>query len=381
MRGIAGGLVVVLALGIGIPIVLKGGTGLPGGSGKSPFAAPPTPSNSPRSNEPTEPPPTTCTCRVSTPPPKTPLTPPVAKSPSHVPPIASTARVAFASDRTGNFDIYTMNASGTGVTRLTTDAADERDPSWSPDGKQIAFTRKNGPSDFTSDIFVMNADGSNQRKIVRGGAPKFSPDGKQLAYHALLGENVNIPLALWVVNLDGTGKRVVTDSGSDPTWTPDGRSLVFGGITGPIVNVWKIAVTPGAKREHLYSDPIFACMPDVSPDGKHVAYVTAKISDVDISQIATKLVVATIGGPPGVRITESPNWEFAPSWSADGTMIAVERDTDLDPHYGTYAGGGVPAAGPGRSWIVVLRTDGSGELEIPNHDYSDVDPAFSPRAP
>ena len=42
---------------------------------------------------------------------------------------------------------------------------------------------------------------------------------------------------------------------------------------------------------------------------------------------------------------------------------------------------GIGEPGPGKAWIVVLRADGSGELEIPNHGYNDVDPAFSPRAP
>jgi Tol biopolymer transport system component len=286
-------------------------------------------------------------------------------------------RIAFASDRSGNFDIYTMSAQGTNVKRLTFDPAPERDPAWSPDGKRIAFTRKKGLTDFTGEIYVMNADGSNQRRLVQGGgAPKFSPDGKQIAYHALLGKGANVPLSLWVINVDGTGKRYITDQGGDPAWTPDGRSLVYGGITGPIVNVWKIAVAPGAKREHLYNDPIFACMPDVSPNGLQVAYVTAIIDSADLSQVATKLVVAKMGGSSGGRVTTSPHWEFAPSWSPDGTLIAVERDVDIDVHYATYAGGVGP--GLGDSWIVLVRSDGEGEFEIPNHGYSDADPAFAP---
>ena len=294
-------------------------------------------------------------------------------------------RIAFASDRSGNFDIYTMNAQGTDVKRLTFDPRAERDPAWSPDGKQIAFTRKDGLSDWFGDIYVMNADGSNQRRLVQGGGPRFSPDGRQIAYHGLVderaeaGDRPRVPLSIWVVNVDGTGRRLITDRGSDPAWTPDGRALVYGGVTGLIVNVWKISVAPGSRREPLYRDPIFACMPDVSPSGGQVAYITAKVTDVKPSSIALKLVVADIGATQGSRITRSPHWEFAPSWSPDSSMIAIERDLDLDPHYAEYSGGIAP--GPGRSWIAIVRADGSGEFEIPNGNYSDADPSFSPGDP
>ncbi len=375
----SGGLAIVLALSVAIPIVLRGGTAsLPGHGGDKNIAAPP------HIDRPTVPPvkepPRSCTCRppISSPP-KQPTEPPDTSIPPKTPdapPAPAGARIAFASDRAGNFDIYTMEASGGDIQRLTFDPAQERDPAWSPDGKQIAFTRKKGLTDFTGEVWIMNADGTNQRRLVQGGAPRFSPDGKQMAFHALLGEGPGIPLSLWVINLDGTGKRHITDEGGDPAWTPDGRSLVYGGITGPIVNVWKIALSPGATREHLYNDPIFACMPDVSPDGSRVAYVTAILTDIKPSSIATKLVVASIGGPSGGRVTTSPNWEFAPSWSADGTLIAVERDTDLDPHYATYAGGVGPDVG--RSWIAVVKADGSGEYAIPNGSHNDADPAFSP---
>ena len=293
-----------------------------------------------------------------------------------------TMRIAFASDRSGNFDIYTMNAQGADVKRLTSDPLPERDPAWSPDGKQIAFTRQDHVSDWFGDIYVMNADGSNQRLLVRGGGPRFSPDGRQIAYHGLADENIDlgnppgIPLSIWVINVDGTDKRRITDRGSDPTWTPDGRTIVYGGVTGPIVNVWKINVAQGSKREQMYIDPIFACMPDVSPNGRQVAYITAIPEEGQSSSIALKLVVADVGAKHGTRVTGSPHWEFAPSWSPDGSLIAVERDLDLDPHYAEYAGG--IAAGPGRSWIAIVRTDGSGELEIPNRTYSDADPSFSP---
>src|SRR3990170_3236730 len=70
-------------------------------------------------------------------------------------------RIVFASTRSGNTDIYVMNADGTGETRLTTDATVERMPAWSPGGNKIAYIRDD-------DLWVMNADGSGQTSVIAG---------------------------------------------------------------------------------------------------------------------------------------------------------------------------------------------------------------------
>src|SRR5262245_117798 len=67
--------------------------------------------------------------------------------------------VAFESNRAGNFDIFTMTATGAGQARLTADPADDLDPAWSPDGHRIAFASRRGGG---THIWVMNADGSGQ---------------------------------------------------------------------------------------------------------------------------------------------------------------------------------------------------------------------------
>ena len=77
-------------------------------------------------------------------------------------------KIAFTSERDGNANVYVMNADGTGVTRLTDDPFGDWRPAWSPDGTQIAFESDRDESVFDRDVFVMNADGSNQRRLRTG---------------------------------------------------------------------------------------------------------------------------------------------------------------------------------------------------------------------
>src|SRR5262245_14688613 len=93
-------------------------------------------------------------------------------------------QIAFSSDRTGKqYDIYVMNADGTGVTNLTNHAGNDMNPAWSRDGSKIAF-QSNRDGNF--EIYVMNADGSNQTRLTNNRAndvvPSWSPDGDRVAF-------------------------------------------------------------------------------------------------------------------------------------------------------------------------------------------------------
>ena len=88
-------------------------------------------------------------------------------------------KIAFASKRTGNYQIYAMHADGSGVTRLTQDSSDDTQPAWSPDGSAIAFVSRN-------DVYVMKPDGSDQKNLTRHpaveSAPAWSPDSRKIAF-------------------------------------------------------------------------------------------------------------------------------------------------------------------------------------------------------
>jgi TolB protein len=92
-------------------------------------------------------------------------------------------RIAFCSSRDGDYDLYVMNADGTDVRRILKSPGLEARPSWSPDGKRLAFTSNR---DGNYEIYVCNGDGSKLRRITnnpeRDDYAAWHPDGKRLVY-------------------------------------------------------------------------------------------------------------------------------------------------------------------------------------------------------
>ncbi|GIV01726.1 MAG: hypothetical protein KatS3mg015_0556 [Fimbriimonadales bacterium] len=112
--------------------------------------------------------------------------------------------IAFESTRDGNFEIYVMNADGTNQTNLTNNAAIDSGPVWSADGSKIAFV---SDRDGNDEVYVMNADGTNQTRLTNNPAPSdrfpvWSPDGSKIAFVSDRDGNVEI----YVMNADGTSQ-------------------------------------------------------------------------------------------------------------------------------------------------------------------------------
>jgi len=141
-------------------------------------------------------------------------------------------RLAFQSSRDGNPEIYTINADGTGLERLTTTPGFDGDPSWSPDGSRIAFR---SDRDDEAALYVMDEDGSNLTRLPTGpgGAwqPAWSPDGSVVAFVTANPSSAPVvSQSIATVDVDnGTVLFLTDDPGynGDPSWSPDGLQLAF----------------------------------------------------------------------------------------------------------------------------------------------------------
>ena len=165
-------------------------------------------------------------------------------------------QIAFVSDRTDHwdFEIHVMDADGSNVRRLTTSPGDDWQPSWSPDGKEIVFA---SVRDGNWEIHVMDADGSNVRRLTaRSGVdwtPEWSPDGKQIAFAS----NETGVWQIYVMNADGSSVEQLTDdprSNIEPTWSPDGMRLAFasqGSTQGTNQIVVSVMNADGSQRKAI----------------------------------------------------------------------------------------------------------------------------------
>jgi TolB protein len=159
--------------------------------------------------------------------------------------------IVFTSLKDGDLEIYTMNIDGSNVRRLTHTIGYDGGPAFSPDGKLIVY-RAFHPStpydsaEYTSllaehlvrptrvDIWVMNADGSDQRMVIHLPAPNFAPyfhpDGKRIIFASSYLHPEGLNFDLFLVNLDGSGLEPVTTSvefDAFPMFSPDGKQLVW----------------------------------------------------------------------------------------------------------------------------------------------------------
>jgi Tol biopolymer transport system component len=180
-------------------------------------------------------------------------------------------------------NLWTMPVAGGTATRISSLSQDTAYPTWSPDGKTIAFqSYKSG----NFHIWAMNPDGSNVRELTFGyyddREPVFSPDGTQIAFSSdrpPVGSPDGVASGsynVWVLTL-ATGQLTeithdpVLSNAYYPTWTPDGSHITYVDSTHKIDSV---AVNGQSPPQTLYSNPSMTLYsPTYSPDGTKLAYV------------------------------------------------------------------------------------------------------------
>lgn len=238
--------------------------------------------------------------------------------------ISSNGVLAFRSDRDGDADVFTVDATGANPMNVThNDGIADGQPAWSPDGSRIAFVRKVGIRG-KPDLFVMNASGGRRFRLTQTNVPERDPtwssDGTRIAFAARISPAG--PFRIFVIDADGTGKFQLTTQSNgladrSPAWSPDGSRIAFiSDRNGGFPELYTMN-PDGSGQNRLTVNGFVDGSPSWSPDGTRIAFErcckqgTSEIFTIDVATRAE------------ANLTNSTtNMDFDPSWSPDGTLIA-----------------------------------------------------------
>lgn len=246
-------------------------------------------------------------------------------------------KIVFHSDRNGNLDIYTMNADGTGLARLTDHPAIDQTPVWSPDGTKIIFQSLR---DGNEELYVMNADGSNPVNITRHPAneshPYWSPDSQNIIFNTTRDDGETDEV--YTMKADGTDLKRLTKNDIWDTyasWSPDGKKILYRsrikapGITydgEPMEFNSEIFLmdADGSSPVNLSNHKAFDGWPSWSPDGKRILFSSNRSG-------AFQIYVMNADGSNVRELVKSqgPEEELTkPIWSRDGSKVVFTRTRD-----------------------------------------------------
>jgi Tol biopolymer transport system component len=286
--------------------------------------------------------------------------PSLATSTTNAGPSPGIERIAFESDRDGNFEIYTMNVDGTGLTRLTHNPARDHLAAWSPDGRKIAFASDRSGG---GDIYVMEADGTGVTRLTTSPGidanAEWSPDGAYIAFNSSRGGDSDI----YVMKSDGSDQQRVTKSLGDdvyPAWGPNNEIAWCTNASGDYDVAFNI-LTPGLYLDgpayfELVASRANDCAPNWSRDGRKLVFM----SDFD-GKYNYNIFVQGPGKRQKVRrVTDDPGLDTYPAWSPKGDKIAFTSQGD------------------GNADIYVMSPDGSDVIRLTHSTAKDGLPAWSP---
>ena len=275
----------------------------------------------------------------------------------------SADKIAFSR----NCSIFVINEDGSGQKRLTRpNAGCDGSVAWSPDGSRLAFVRQyeepNAPATqpVPGEIYMMNADGSNARRIARRiadvGDPQWSPDGRELAFNERFG-------GAGIVNADGTEQRVLAPRLSfpaDPSWSPrdDRLAVASNWLVGSRLHgaIYTVARSGGAlrpvtvAREGQYRSPAW------QPHGRKLLF-TRQFCHLN-GFCGAEIRVVDTGGSGGRRLARVPDPAagLETVWSPDGARFLISH---------------------GRPGIWAMRADGSHSRRL-TRKWGDGGPSWSP---
>jgi dipeptidyl aminopeptidase/acylaminoacyl peptidase len=256
-----------------------------------------------------------------------------------------TGVLIFHSDWGGNDDIYSMNADGTGLQRLTDDPGVDVLPNVSQDGSMTAF---DSDRDGNFEVYIMSSDGNGQTRLTHevgeDGFSCWSPDGSRIAFYSDRDGDPEI----FVMDADGSDQEQLTFNSApdyDPAWAPDGESIAFMTRRHGYGEIY-IMNPDGTGEQRLTSRPSYDDVhPNWSPDGTQIAFASG------LSAAGYEIYVMDADGSNVNRLTDSSGDNYFPAWSPDGSEIVFVSD-----RYGNFE-------------ILIMKPDGT-EIERINDNTS-----------
>ena len=225
-----------------------------------------------------------------------------------------------------------MDADGKNQQRLTNHPNDDRSPSWSPDGKRIAFVSNRDGHVIggipTFEIYVMDADGKNQQRLTNNPHgdwnPSWSPDGKRIVFSSrrdrhFIGD-FGITEEIYVMDADGKNQQRLTNNRQNdllPSWSPNGERIAFASDEKGNFENFEIYVMDanGGNQQRLTNNRGDDWNPSWSPDGERIAFMSKRNGNAEI------YVMDADGGNPQ-NLTNNPHGDASPAWFVPAFLLA-----------------------------------------------------------
>ena len=276
--------------------------------------------------------------------------------------------IAFASNRDGAFNIFTMRLDGSGVTQLTHDAAPgfSTIPAWSPDGSKIAFVSTRDRSSVGLDIWVINADGSSPTRLTeaagQNGRAAWSHDGTKIAFTSTRDTGAQDKAEIWIMNADGSGEMALTSDGAfanAPSWSPDDSKIVFqsnrdGSDQLYVMNADGTGITRLTNGAWGDQEPAW------SPDGSHIAFQSNRDGAAPLDVNDFEVYVINADGSSPTRLTTNSAFDGNVSWSSNGRQLVFDSSRN------------------GKEEVYVMNSDGSDQVNVTNNGADDGFGRFRP---
>ena len=234
-------------------------------------------------------------------------------------------QIAFTSTRDGNAEIYVTDSDGHNQVRLTHHPAIDIQPSWSPNGRKIAFVSNRNGGNFQ--IYLMDSNGRNLMRLTDGvwnQNPAWSPNGRQIAFESSKGES---NLDIYVIDTDGRHRTRLTGaprSDAMPAWSPDAHRIAYSSWLGGDAEIY-VMDADGENQTRLTHNLVNERELSWSPDGSEIAFSSWDGEGTVISVIdadGKNLKNLTEGIRKGFSVRDS-----SPAWSPDGRWITYDSMT------------------------------------------------------